>query len=167
MRKGRPTLLKLLKDTPYCCAICGQGPEWNGKPLTLPIDHIDGNFKNNSPENLRFLCPHCHTQTETWGSKRLAQPRFTTKCIVCDTQIEGVKKKDLSKRKYCSRKCSFIGNMKEGRHKKWQEKQHTKIEWPNNEKLLEMIDMYNYTGCARILGVSDTAIRKRLKLDIK
>lgn len=54
---------------PYQCATpeCGIS-EWNGKPLTLQVDHVDGNCYNNLRDNLRFLCPNCHTQTETWGA---------------------------------------------------------------------------------------------------
>lgn len=52
------------------CNECGQPPMWNGKPLTLQIDHIDGDPTNNTVKNLRLLCPHCHTQTPTWGFKK-------------------------------------------------------------------------------------------------
>ena len=52
---------------PYSCRECGLGPLWNGKKLTLTIDHINGNNLDNSPNNVRFLCPNCHSQTENFG----------------------------------------------------------------------------------------------------
>jgi hypothetical protein len=51
------------------CFECGLGNEWNCKPITLQLDHIDGNSDNNNLDNLRLLCPNCHSQTETYGSK--------------------------------------------------------------------------------------------------
>lgn len=50
------------------CEICGI-KEWNGKPLQCQLDHIDGNRYNNNLENLRIICPNCHSQTETFCSK--------------------------------------------------------------------------------------------------
>lgn len=51
------------------CAICGQLPEWNGKPLTLELDHINGLSNDNRLENLRIICPHCHSQTDNYAGK--------------------------------------------------------------------------------------------------
>ena len=53
---------------PYKCAICGN-TEWNGKTLSLELDHINGINNDNRLENLRFLCPNCHSQTTTYGSR--------------------------------------------------------------------------------------------------
>lgn len=52
------------------CAECGQGIVWNGKSLTLQVDHIDGDRSNNNLNNLRLLCPNCHTQTDTYGGRK-------------------------------------------------------------------------------------------------
>lgn len=50
----------------YVCEECGQLPIWKGKDLILQVDHIDGNWMNNESHNLRFLCLHCHSQTDTY-----------------------------------------------------------------------------------------------------
>jgi hypothetical protein len=50
------------------CAECGIS-EWKGKPLTLTVEHIDGDAYNNKEENLTLLCPNCHSQTSTFGGR--------------------------------------------------------------------------------------------------
>lgn len=62
------------------CEKCGQLPVWNDAPLTLQLDHIDGDSSNNHITNLQILCPNCHTQTPTWGSKN-------RKSVVSDEDI--------------------------------------------------------------------------------
>jgi hypothetical protein len=53
------------------CEECGLGPFWNGRKLTLQLDHIDGDRTNNSFGNLRIICPNCHTQTDTFSKGKL------------------------------------------------------------------------------------------------
>jgi len=60
---------RILSDQNGCCLFCNIN-EWQGKNIVLALDHIDGNNKNNARENLRFLCPNCHSQTPTWGFKK-------------------------------------------------------------------------------------------------
>lgn len=59
--------------TEYKCSICGQKPFWNGKELTLTLDHINGDNKDNQIENLRWVCPNCDRQLDTFGFKRGAK----------------------------------------------------------------------------------------------
>lgn len=68
-RKGSIKRRMLERGTPNECAMCKTPPTWFGKPLSLHLDHIDGDRTNNSADNLRLLCPNCHSQTPTWGVK--------------------------------------------------------------------------------------------------
>ena len=52
------------------CEECGI-KDWNGKRLPKEVDHIDGNTNNNSKDNLKLLCPNCHSQTDTWRRKKI------------------------------------------------------------------------------------------------
>ena len=61
-------LRRALKEsgTPECCAVCGLDATWNGAKLTLIVDHIDGNWLDSRKVNVRFICPNCDSQTETY-----------------------------------------------------------------------------------------------------
>lgn len=52
-----------------CCAICGIEAFWNGRPISLVLDHIDGDASNNWENNLRLVCPNCDSQLPTFKSR--------------------------------------------------------------------------------------------------
>ncbi len=60
---------------PYECAICRLGPQWLGKRLVLELDHINGIRDDHRLTNLRFLCPNCHSQTDTNGGRNCCRSR--------------------------------------------------------------------------------------------
>lgn len=83
---------RVLRDNllPYTCQSCNIEPVWNGKPLVLHLDHINGDSFDHRLCNLRFLCPNCHTQEPTYsrGQKtknnkaRLALLKETNNAVV-------------------------------------------------------------------------------------
>lgn len=54
----------------YVCIKCKNNGEWMGEKITLELDHIDGNSENNKLDNLRILCPNCHSQTPTFRGRK-------------------------------------------------------------------------------------------------
>ena len=65
------TIRRRLKNikAPNACDVCNMPPIWNGQPLKLQLDHINGNKKDNRVLNLRWICPNCHSQTDTYTGK--------------------------------------------------------------------------------------------------
>jgi len=70
--RTKPHLLRraLLEiGRPYRCELCSNDGTWMGHSLMLDVDHIDGDFHNNLADNLRFLCPNCHSQTQNFAGR--------------------------------------------------------------------------------------------------
>lgn len=136
---------RIIKDNllPYECDICNI-KSWQGKKISLHIDHINGINNDNRLENLRFLCPNCHSQTETYSNKRFKNRNF---CADCKTEI--------TKHSTRCRQCEI-------KYKK-HVPQKTKIDWPPTDQLIKMVDEDSYIAVGKKLGVSDNAIRKRIK----
>lgn len=130
------------------CTSCNLGPEWNGKRLTLQLEHKNGIPNDNRIENLTLLCPNCHTQTETFAGRKLRKSK--PKCAICSKQIS-------RKAKHC----------KDCFHKSRFGKTRRKIDWPSLEEVEKMLEDSNYLQVGIKLGVSDNAVRKFLKRERK
>lgn len=71
---GKNTAKRYLSEKRGGCWECGTS-EWNGKPLVLELEHIDGDASNNSENNLSLLCPNCHSQTNTFKGRNIGKGR--------------------------------------------------------------------------------------------
>jgi hypothetical protein len=131
----------LLKNKCSKCSIT----KWQGEKISLHLDHIDGNPRNNSILNLRILCPNCHSQTETYCGKNTTRKKNENHCIDCNKKLSA---------SWSTRCRSCFGK---------QRQQETKIEWPSNEKLIQLIKNHTMEAIAKKLSVSSNAIRKHCK----
>lgn len=71
----------------YGCSDCKVGNMWRDKPLSLQLVHINGDHYDNRIENLRLMCPNCHSQTDTYTGRNLRKYE-TKKCSSCDKQVK-------------------------------------------------------------------------------
>ena len=142
--------------------------DWYGSPISLQLEHINGDHLDNRIENLIFLCPNCHSQTDTFCRKKSAFQAEKISSKNTNQKIVTLQKphKQVREPKLCA-DCSVQISAKSKRCGACFHKQafpHAfKIEWPTNDDLLEMLKTSNFSAVARKLGVSDNAIRKRLK----
>lgn len=90
---------------PYRCAICGC-VEWQGRTLSLELDHINGINNDNRIENLRFLCPNCHSQTTTYGSRN--QQRNDSEYEITD-DLRNLVETEYQKRRNIKQVSSALG----------------------------------------------------------
>ena len=97
----------------YKCEVCGL-TDWNNKPITLELHHLNGNHYDNRLENLQLVCPNCHSQTPNYKGrnrdkkyiennipKPFKKDKIIIKCLNCGKEFES----ERYKRKYCSREC--------------------------------------------------------------
>lgn len=138
---------------PYECRECGIS-EWQGKRLSLHLDHINGDRSDDRLDNLRFLCPNCHSQTETYCKAKTTPAKLETDkhnfCLGCGNEIASG-----------SERCRHCESQRRA-----EEQSGARITWPPFEDLLEMITSTSCAAVARQLGVSDNAVRKHVRVRI-
>lgn len=156
------------------CSKCGLENIWNNEPITLQLDHINGDNIDNRIENLRLLCPNCHSQTETFGSRNITGKYSEKKyCSICNIQITNHNKSGMcvacnnkSRAKNCA--CgNRLSNSKSSQCKSCSDKENglkrRKIDRPSKELILELVKVNGYSSVGRMYNVSDNAVRKWLK----
>jgi 5-methylcytosine-specific restriction endonuclease McrA len=138
----------------YECSSCGIA-DWQGQPLSLHLDHINGINNDHRLENLRLLCPNCHSQTSTYAGRN--KPRKPRKKA-------STPKPRVKKQNFCV-DCGVAISRRAQRCKSCQGKfsQPTKTEWPSVDELIVMVERSSYSAVGRKLGVSDNAVRKRIR----
>jgi hypothetical protein len=163
---------KLIRERGHQCEKC-ENSTWLELPITLELEHIDGNNTNNEEDNLLLLCPNCHAQTVTWRRMKISlegNPKLI--CPECDgpkasksqtCSICRHKRPKLIIEKFC-----VCGEVMDRRAKQCMKCAHIKqqrIEWPPVADLLTRLrdNKETYTSVRKSLGVSDKSVRKYLR----
>lgn len=170
----------------YECKKCNNKGFWNNEPITLQLEHVNGNNRDHRLENLMFLCPNCHSQTKTYGSKNRKDKKeitIKTPSIIprIECNIEGFLSRlknfnsikevlDSYQLKNYTNTRKKIYNILTTYSKDLRVKEFTlrirlyrKIIYPEIDILLKKINEQGYSCIAREIGCSDNAIRKHLK----
>ena len=121
------------------CELCGQSEIWQGKKMSLILDHINGINNDNRLENLRIVCPNCNATLDTHCGKN----KKRAKLYFCSCGNKKLKN---------SNNCNKCNHLKS-----------RKVERPKIEVLLNEINNLGYSAVGRKYNVSDNAVRRWIK----
>jgi hypothetical protein len=132
------------------CELCDQSELWNGRPMSLILDHINGKRNDNRIKNLRIVCPNCAATLDTHCGRNLPRTRECERCG--EVFIPWAKN-----HRYCSLRCGAGGSRPmtgvPATHRR-------KVQRPPYEQLMCEIEETSYRAVGRRYGVSDNAVRK-------
>jgi Zn finger protein HypA/HybF involved in hydrogenase expression len=141
---GNEMRIRILKEKllPYRCEVCGLEGFWQNQPLTLQLDHKNGDHSDNRLENLRFLCPNCHAQTENFGGKNIRKDlkeKPERRCQKCGKKITRYSRSGLCPS--CSAERSRL------------------VKRPPKEIFLKQVTELGFAGTGKAYGISESGIR--------
>ena len=148
----------------YECSVCHVS-SWQGNNLALQLDHINGKNNDHRLENLRLLCPNCHSQTDTFAGKNKRkrvgpegiEPPVAISAAALEATVSAIPPRPQNQCNKCQRpiqkrssRCTYCKN-------------DEKIAWPSKEELEKLVWLTSCSKLSKQLGVSDKAIEKRCK----
>lgn len=161
------------KLIPQECSICKNDGLWLDKKLILQLDHIDGNRYNNELNNLRFLCPNCHSQQLTSNRKkpslRLDLESVKTILPECESKRQVLLKlgKAEANANYAALDKLFREhNLVITKKRTYVYKPHLnerKVKRPSKEELERLVELMSMVKIGKMFGVTDNAVRKWIK----
>jgi Zn finger protein HypA/HybF involved in hydrogenase expression len=127
------------------CSKCDLPAEWDGQPLVMVLDHINGIRNDNRKENLRLLCPNCNSQTSTFSGRNFK--KVNNACVDCGKKIL----------KHSTRCPKCVKNNETINPRKVKNR-------PSLEVLLKETEETGFCATGRKYGVTDNTIRKWIKV---
>lgn len=177
-RKPIPLDLVMIKHSPYKrvhlkrrllaegllkneCYICGFSGTWNGKPVVLVLDHVNGISNDHRYKNLRLVCPMCNSQLSTSNSNKKKDLKYIPMEQIL-SKMSGIepinnsidrycycgRKLNRKQLEFCSKKCSALSECRR------------KVKRPSKSQLSIEIGNIPWTHLGKKYGVSDNAVRK-------
>jgi hypothetical protein len=142
----------------YKCVTCNLTDNWCTKELRLQVNHKNRNWLDDRIDNLEFLCPNCHSQTEGWSGNQGG------------TSLTSAAESSRKARIRIAAKNGRNIKIKTPRPKQTPKPRPRKGTWPDKDNLQQMIETTPATKIAKIVGVSGVAVKamcKRLGIETK
>ena len=137
------------------CELCGQGEVWRGRPMSLILDHVNGERTDNRLENLRIVCPNCNATLDTHCGRAARLRPAEVPCERCGTSF----RPNAPRQRFCSRDCG----QRAKRPYRPRPADRRVSQRPPYEQLKAEVAELGWVGVGRKYGVSDNAVRKCMR----